>query len=248
MDLSSKIEDLRDNLQRSYRESLVMKLVNHDLEVDRDRLQHDFDMEVRRCQLEAEKMENDFNLKMENQQSFNDLEIETCKRKSNEIKIKSENIIERLEAEKAILAKIFSNKMAEVSDLKSANHEEMIAKKVQLDEEFAGRLSKIQDEHANNLAKLDLFEKKIEEDKKILERAIANEKKDNENRLKQQSQVFQKTLQDKIEEVNRKWGKEVLQFEQVRSWTEQALKNYKTDQAFRTWLFLNILKQNTKNE
>ena len=144
------------------------------------------------------------------------------------------------------MAKILSNKKAEVSDLKSGNHEEMIAKKVQLDEEFAGRLSKIQAEHANNLAKLDLFEKKIEEDKKILERAIANEKKDNENRLKLQSEEFQKTLQEKIEEVKRKWGNEFLQFEQVRSWTEQALKNYKTDQAIWTWLFLNILKQNTK--
>ena len=42
IDLSSKIEDLRENLQRTYREALVMKLENHDLEVDREVLQRRF--------------------------------------------------------------------------------------------------------------------------------------------------------------------------------------------------------------
>ena len=172
---------------------------------------------------------------MENQESINDLEMETCKRKSNEIKEKYEKIIEKLEAEKAILAEIFSNKKAEISDMKSRKHEEMIVKKKQLDEEFAGRLSKVQMEHDIDLMERDLLEHKLAEDKKNLDRDIDNEKKAFECRLKQQSQEFQETLKDKIREVIRKWEIEVHQFEEKRSWTELALKNFISCQAYGKW-------------
>merc|ERR1712198_349198 len=86
--MARKTEDLENNLHRSVHEKMTMEQINHDLKVDRDRLQHNLDNEIRRCQREKEKMEKDFNLKMESQKMKNDMEIEINKKKADEMKIK----------------------------------------------------------------------------------------------------------------------------------------------------------------
>ena len=52
--MARKTEDLESNLERTVHEKMAMEQINHDLKVDKDRLQHNLDNEVRRCQRETE--------------------------------------------------------------------------------------------------------------------------------------------------------------------------------------------------
>merc|ERR1712198_284784 len=222
--MARKTEDLENNLHRSVHEKMTMEQINHDLKVDRDRLQHNLDNEVRRCQREKEKMEKDFNLKMESHKMKNDMEIEINKKKADEMKAKAEKKIEKLETKKANLAETISAKEAEISDLKTKKKDEKDKKQLQLVEGFEEKLRKIQAEHNDDLAERDLLEKKLAVDKKNLERDIEKLKKDNENQLEQQKHEFQKTMQDTMEDINTKQRKKFTDLEQEISRTEKKLK------------------------
>merc|ERR1712213_8066 len=87
--MARKTEDLESNFERTVHEKMAMEQINHDLKVDKDRLQHNLDNETRRCQREEEKMEKDFSQKMESQKMKNNMELETNKNKADEMKAKA---------------------------------------------------------------------------------------------------------------------------------------------------------------
>merc|ERR1712130_1043161 len=188
--MARKTENMESNLDRTVHEKMAMEGINHDLKVDKDRLQHNLDNETRRCQREAEKMAKDFSQKIESQKMKNDMVMETNKNKAEEMKAKAEKKIAKFEEEKAKLTEKISTKEAELSDLKTKNKGEKGEKELQLNQGHEEEVKKIQAEHSNDLAERDLLEKKLAEDKKNLEKDIDNEKKANENALEQQSQEF----------------------------------------------------------
>jgi len=223
--LTMQTEDAENKLEKTVHDKITMEIVNHDLKIDRDRLQHNLDNEVRKCEREKEKLEKDLNCQMESKKIKNEMELETNRRKAEEEKQKQEKKIEKLATENAKLTETISNKESEISDLKNKSKEEIDEKKQQLIEEWEEKIRSIQDEHDQDIMERDLVEQKLGEEKKNLDKDREDLQDENEDNLAQQQHEFQQTLQSTMEEVNEKWRKKFDNLEQQKATKEQMLRD-----------------------
>ena len=223
--LVMKTEDLENRLEKSVYDKMTMEIINHNLKIDRDRLQHNLDNEIRRCQREKEKLEKDLNFQFETQTLKNEMELETNCRKADEVKEKLEKKIEKLSDEIEKLTETLRAKETEISDLKTKFKHEMEENEQQLIDAWEEKIRSIQTEHDQDIVDRVLVEKKLYEDKKNLTRDIANLQDENEDNLAHQGHEFQQTLQNTMEEVNQKWRKKYDNLMDEKYNNEKMLKD-----------------------
>ena len=121
--LTMQTEDAENKLEKIVHEKMPMELVNHDLKIVKNCLQHNLDNEVRKCEREKEKLQKDLNCQTESKKIKNEMELESNQRKAEEEKPKQEKKIEKLTSEIAKLTETISNKEKhfQVSKIKEEN-------------------------------------------------------------------------------------------------------------------------------
>ena len=224
-ELSRQTEDIMKQRDRAVHDNLTEVAMNHDLRMEKDRLQRELDRMLRDQQREKEAMQRDFDQRVHQKKLEHEKELLNDGSKNAEIKKNLDKQIEELKVEIVNLNEEVGRKTVEITKIEADHSEKLIENENRLKTEYEEKIKKIQDDHDQEIAEREIEEARLAQDRKILKNDVDTLNSDHENNLLQRNHEHKQAVEDAIEEVNNKWRNKCLQMEREGESKERGYMN-----------------------
>jgi len=213
LEFSRENEDIQKQRDRAVHENYTEVAVNHELNMDKERLKRELERVQRDHLREKEAMERDFDQRASQKKLEHEKELQSERTKAAEVKRKLEKQIEELKAEIGELNEEVGKKKVEMTKKEADHSEKLVENENRLKTEYEGKIKKMQEDHDQEIAERDLEEEKLTQDKKLLKSDLDKLINDHENDILKRNHEHKQAVEDAIEEVNKKWRNKCMQLE-----------------------------------
>ena len=211
LELSMQNEDLMKQRDKAVQENLAEVTMNHDLSMDKDRLEREYDRLLKDQQREMEVTKRDFVQILVQKDLEHEKELMNERSKATEIKKNLDKQVEELKAEIVELNEEVGRKTVEITKIEADHSEKWIENETRLKTEYEVKIKKIQEVHDQEIAERELEEARLSQDRKLLKNDVDAMNHDHENDLLKHNHEHKQAVEDAIEEVNNKWRNKYLQ-------------------------------------
>merc|ERR1711963_690908 len=225
LELSMQNEDLMKQRDKAVQENLAEVAMNHDLSMDKDRLEREYDRLLKDQQREMEVTKRDFVQILVQKDLEHEKELMNERSKAKEIKKNLDKQVEELKAEIVELNEEVGRKTVEITKIEADHSEKWIENETRLKTEYEVKIKKIQEVHDQEIAERELEEARLSQDRKLLKNDVDAMNHDHENDLLKHNHEHKQAVEDAIEEVNNKWRNKYLQLERESENKERGYKN-----------------------
>merc|ERR1719471_547994 len=225
LELSRQNEDIMKQRDKAVQENLAESAMNHNLSIDKDRLQREYDRLLKDQQREMEVTKRDFVQILVQKDLEHEKELMNERSKATEIKKNLDKQVEELKAEIVELNEEVGRKTVEITKIEADHSEKWIENETRLKTEYEVKIKKIQEVHDQEIAERELEEARLSQDRKLLKNDVDAMNHDHENDLLKHNHEHKQAVEDAIEEVNNKWRNKFLQLEREIENKERSHKN-----------------------
>merc|ERR1711963_1059554 len=225
LELSRQNEDIIKQRDKAVQENLAEVAMNHDLSIDKDRLEREYDRLLKDQQREMEVTKRDFVQILVQKDLEHEKELMNERSKATEIKKNLDKQVEELKAEIVELNEEIGRKTVEITKIEADHSEKLIENENRWKIEYEEKIKKIQADHDQEIAERELEEARLSQDRKLLKNDADTMNHDHENDLLKHNHEHKQAVEDAIEEVNNKWRNKYLQLERESESKERGYKN-----------------------
>ena len=218
-------EDLMKQRDKAVQENLAEVTMNHDLSMDKDRLEREYDRLLKDQQREMEVTKRDFVQILVQKDLEHEKELMNERSKATEIKKNLDKQVDELKVEIVELNEEVGRKTVEITKIEADHSERFIESENRLRTEYEVKIKKIQADHDQEIAERELEEAKLSQDRKLLKSDADTMDHDHEKDLLQHNHEHKQVVEDAIEEVNNKWRNKYMQLERESESKERGYKN-----------------------
>merc|ERR1711988_1994459 len=225
LELSMQNEDLMKERDKAVQENLTEVAMNHDLSMDKDRLQREYDRLLKDQQREMEVTKRDFIQILLQKELEHEKVLLNERSKATEIKKNLDKQVDELKVEIVELNEEVGRKTVEITKIEADHSERFIESENRLRTEYEVKIKKIQADHDQEIAERELEEAKLSQDRKLLKSDADTMDHDHEKDLLQHNHEHKQVVEDAIEEVNNKWRNKYMQLERESENKERGHRN-----------------------
>merc|ERR1719471_1532616 len=161
LELSRQNEDIMKQRDKAVQENLAEVAMNHDLSIDKDRLQREYDRLLKDQQREMEVAKRDFIQILLQKELEHEKVLLNERSKATEIKKNLDKQVEELKAEIVGLNEEVGRKTVEITKIEADHSEKWIENENRLKTEYEEKIKKMQVGHYEDIAERELEEARL---------------------------------------------------------------------------------------